>query len=293
MMKKIIYLSLIVLCLTGCKKKSIDNIETVVDEKLSETSGEQETVTKSDMNIKDLIAESIQEQESQNVNNKSISSYIKENGFLQFEPLAKNDFFEIEFDDSLYAFLIYKISNNQKILYYNINHGWHDIYLSNDKKKIWYALYSNIDYKLHNYLLDGNTGQLRLITDLYNESCPSKDFKYLVVSSWYEHWPSLIVIYMDTLDVKYNVPWDVSIRNAIIGDGGECQPIMYNKESMEDLSKSLKKHNLEIIIDEGEFDCIVYLLEEEGGDYYGYGYFNAESGKLVTHMVDLYNEEYY
>jgi hypothetical protein len=99
---------------------------------------------------------------------------------------------------------------------------------------------------------------------------------------------------MDTLDVKFIIPWDVPIRNAMSYDGGgECRPIMYNNDSIEDLSKSLKKHNLEIIIDEGEFDCIVYLLKQEGGGYYGYGYFNAESGKLITHMVDLYNGEYY
>ena len=147
-----------------------------------------------------------------------------------------DNIFEIEYDRSLNAFLIYKISNNQKTLYYNINHGWHVIDISFDKKKVLFALNINHDY----YLLDGNTGKISFINSFNVICCPSKDFKYLIVPSCNENWPTLEVIYMDTLDVKFIIPWDVPIRNAMSYDGGgECRPIMYNNDSIEDLSKSL------------------------------------------------------
>jgi hypothetical protein len=157
-MKKIIYITLIVLCLTGCKKKLADNIETVVDEQLSEKQSEEK-------------------QDNQEINKLIVSEQVKGEDFFNLEPLAENETLDIKYDDELYSFLIYKIHNQNSELYYNTNSdGWIDIYLSNDKKKVWYALHSNIDYKLHNYLLDGNTGK---ISGKFNISAVLKHLKFI------------------------------------------------------------------------------------------------------------------
>ena len=81
-MKKIIYLSLIVLCLTGCKKKTADKVDTIVDVRLSEKISEEK-------------------QSNQKINEPIVSESVKDKVFLSLEPLAENETLEIKFDDEL------------------------------------------------------------------------------------------------------------------------------------------------------------------------------------------------
>lgn len=289
-MKRIVLYLLLTVSIISCEKKGVRKDEDDLKKSFTSNYGSEKQPEKIVEEQLQFINDKKNDESRENDKPETVTTDLMEKkNFVKLEPINENETLLVEYDNGLSSYIVYKCLNGEKQVYYNMNEkSTNYYYISDDSKKVLYASNANRDY----YYIDGNNGTIEFKGTVGKEIGgnfkPTRDFKYLVVASRRGDWPAIDVVDFGTLEVKYSKDWDIPIENPDMkGEKGSIFVLPYTKEILGSLTKKLEKEGLSIVVDEGDFDCILYLEGSET-DVYGYGYFNAETGEFIKHMAKFY-----